>query len=217
MTDFDLNKAGPDEAAETNAIISQIHGGGGGGEGAEEFDLTMATAPKKALPLQAIAVGLVLVVGAGALYLMRQQGMRAGIDFSNTTIVSAPTTGIQKIENEEEILSALNDPPPEQVPRERVPGNVFKIDKLAESSQPSRVPGDSRQLAEERRRVEIQSALGKLQVESVMHGRIPIAKISGKLFRAGDKVGDLFILDRIEDRSVFLTVDDEEFELSMIN
>lgn len=220
MTDFDLNKAtaGGDEATETNTIISQLHGGGGGGgEDAGEFDLTMASAAKKSLPLQAIAVGLVLVVGAGSLYLMRQQGMRAGIDFSNTTIVSAPETGIQRIDNEEEILSALNDPPPEQVPKEMVPGGVFRINKLGEGSRAATGSlADPIEAAKERRRVEIQSALGKLQVESVMHGRTPIAKISGKLFRVNDEVGGIFVLDRIEDRTVILTVDGNEHKLSMV-
>src|SRR5690606_14270538 len=188
-------------------------GGGGGETGAEEFDLTMASAPRRSLPLQAMAVGLVLVVAAGSLFLMRRQGTRAGIDFSSTPVVSTIDTSIQKVENEEEILAALQSTgPPDQVPKEQVSQNPFE---LVDGS--SRHPGpvtDPGKYAEERRRVEIQEALGKLQVESVMHGKVPIAKISGKIFRVGDTVGGIFAIARIEGRSVFLTADGHEYEKS---
>lgn len=217
MTDFNLNDPAPgDDARQTNAIVSQLHGAGGQ-QGGEEFDLTMATGTSRSLPLQAMAVGLVLIVAAGSLFLMRRQGTRAGIDFSNTNVVTAVDTSIKKVENEKEILAALETRPPEQVPKEKVPDSPFRINKLGDSGDSgSRGGVDPARYAEERRRVEIQEALGKLQVESVMHGRVPIAKISGKLFRVGDSVGGLFTLERIEDRSVFLAVDDKEYELSMV-
>jgi hypothetical protein len=216
MTEFNITEpTAGDDAARTNSIVSQLHGGGG--EGAGEFDLTLASAPKKSLPLQAMSVGLVLLVGAGSLYLMRRQGTRAGIDFNAATIVSTLDTTVEKIENEDEILRGLEPRPPEQVPKEQVPDGPFKINKHGASDAGATTAFmDPAKVAAERRRVEIQEILGRLQVESVMHGRIPIAKISGKFFRVGDKVADLFVVGRIEDRSVFLTVDDKEYELSMV-
>lgn len=217
MTDFNLNDAASgDDASQTNSIVSQLHGGSGGQKGPEEFDLTMASSPSRALPLQAMAVGLVLVIAAGSLFLMRRQGTRAGIDFSNTTVISTMDTTIEKVENEDEILAALRTTgPPEQIPSEQVSDSPFKINKLADGGS-GPVGMDPGKVAAERRRVQIQEALGKVEVESVMHGRIPIAKISGKVCRVGDSIGGVFVIDRIEGRSVFLTADGNEYEVSMI-
>src|SRR5690606_16882263 len=221
MTDFNLSDPpGNDAATETNTIVSQLHGGGGGDD---EFDLTLATPTKKALPLQAISVGLVLLVGAGSLYLMRRAGTRAGIDFSTTEVINPHDTTIEKFDNEEEIPRALEPRMPEQVPKDQVRGDVFQIAKDGSGDTGTATPFmDPAKVAAERLRVETQEALGRLQVESVMHGRIPIAKISGKLYRIDDtlggKDGKLFTVVRIEDRSVFLqTVNQQEFELSMVN
>ena len=74
MTDFDPNEPQATEGAGQSAIMSQLSGGGG------EFDVATATAPKRTLPLQAISVGVVLIIAAVTLMLMRQQGTRAGID-----------------------------------------------------------------------------------------------------------------------------------------
>lgn len=220
MTEFNAGDSpGPGQGADSSSIMSQLHGAGGGDAG--EFDLTTASAPGRSLPLQAISVGLVLLVGAGSLYLMRRAGTRAGIDFNTTVVVSAVDTTIKKLDNEDEILGRLAEAPPEQVPKDQVPKNVFEIDRLgAETKTPILGNRDPAEIRRELRRVEIKEALGRLQVESVMHGRVPIAKISGKLYRVGDpiggKEGDLFTIARIEDRTVHLTVDGEEHDLSMM-
>jgi hypothetical protein len=106
------------------------------------------------------------------------------------------------------------------VPKEQVRGDVFQLDKNPQDTGTTTAFLDPGKVAAERRRVEIQEWLGRLNVESVMHGRVPIAKISGKLYRVGDALGgkedNLFTVARIQDRSVYLSVDQKEFELSMV-
>ncbi len=220
MTDFDLPGEADQDTAQSQSLLAQIGGASGGGAdaGGGEFDVTTATAPKKTLPLQAIAVGLVLLIAAGALFLMRRQGTRAGIDFGNIVVVLPPERNFETIENEQEILQALAQTGPRGEAPEQIEQDPFMLVKGVPDQGGSRPLGaDPTKVAQERRRVEIQSALGQLHLESVILGRVPIAKISGKLVRTGDMIDELFRVDRIEGRSVFLSVDGVEYEMTMAN
>ncbi|MFG0286493.1 MAG: hypothetical protein ACF8R7_18925 [Phycisphaerales bacterium JB039] len=217
MTDFNMPEDGAhDEAAQSQSIMTQLSGGSGGGD---DFDVATASAPKKTLPLQAMAVGLVLIVAAGALFLMRREGTKVGIEWDSAPLVIVPPeTKGQKLENEDEILAALAETgPPDQIPAENIKNDPFI---LVDGQTETRAAGpvtDPSKAAIERRRVEIQAAVGRVHVQSIILGRVPIAKINGKLLRVGDVVEEFLRITRIEDRTVFLTVDGQVFEVTMAN
>ena len=215
MTDFNVPEGGAHEdAAQSQSIMTQL-----GGSGGDDFDVTSASAPNKTLPLQAIAIGLVLVIAAGALFLMRREGTRAGMRFDDIRIVVPPDTTIQKVANEEEILDALAQTGlPNQVPVENIHQNPFALgDGDPVDTGPVRPVGNPEEIAAERRRVQIQEAIGRIDVQSIMNGRVPIAKINGKLYKVGDVIDNLLRVERIDGRSAYFSVDDKVFEVQMGN
>lgn len=53
----------------------------------------------------------------------------------------------------------------------------------------------------------------KLELSGTTLGRVPVARINGELFKIGDKVGDLFTIKTITQRTVELTHQDMTFTL----
>ena len=62
----------------------------------------------------------------------------------------------------------------------------------------------------------IQQTIDGLKIQSIMGGRVPLAKISNETYTVGDIVAELFKIVAIEGRTVTLvTADGEEFQLTL--
>jgi len=58
-------------------------------------------------------------------------------------------------------------------------------------------------------------AAKKLELQSVMGGKVPLARIDGKFYRIGDLVNEKFIVRAIDHRSVTVEANTETFEIEM--
>lgn len=107
-----------------------------------------------------------------------------------------------------------------QVPLEEVQMNPFEWRSLgptksASSSKSALSPEEIARREREARVQEINRAFSALRLNSIIGGRIPVARISGELVRAGGQVGEYFVVKSISGRGVTLIADDLEFELSL--
>lgn len=82
---------------------------------------------------------------------------------------------------------------------------------------------DDGSAADERRRAElakqreeqIQTTLGSLELNGVMGGPVPLARVSGRTVKVGDTIEDIFIVAQVHDRAVDLLADGKIYTLSM--
>ncbi len=165
---------------------------------------------------------LVLAVAAGALFIMRQFGMGTNIDLADIKIdyqFGQQETVVSP--DHDRILSDLQSSREiKQVPLEEIQMNPFAWNMKAKVDETDVV--DAEALRRERERIEreerrkaVQFAFDKLRLRSVMGGSHPVAQISGKMVRVGDKVGEFFTVTAIEGRSVELLADGETYIMSL--
>lgn len=189
-----------DAGGDSNSILSDL-GGGASAHGGFQ-------APKAAskFSMQTIVIAGVLLVSGGMLYWMRAEATKAGV----MTWVEPPIDYIdqqkpKRTEKEQEqILAGLN---PTEIPAEvtEVDGvNPFRLQAdVAGDTARTPVEDDAykaQQLAlkiEREHNQAIQKAIMSLQLQSVMTGRVPLARISGQMARVGDKVGAFFTVQTI--------------------
>ncbi|MDX9911492.1 MAG: hypothetical protein RBS39_06655 [Phycisphaerales bacterium] len=192
--------------------------------GAGDFALALPKAKKRQLSQQSLVTLMVVVVGAGGLFAMRKMGLgpqatQAGtkVDFDVQDGASADSLKQYQRMIDRLRLSAR----PVQVPQDRVVGNPFAMQDVAtdlEASEPTRTGPTSDELARqarEKRLQEVTNELGTLKLQSVMGGRVPLARINDKILKIGDKVGKNFELVSIEGRTAVLSAEGLEFELTL--
>lgn len=163
---------------------------------------------------------LVVAVAAGVLLGMRQMGMGPKLALADIKIDypiegPAPTAGA----DHERILADLQTGHGvKRVPPDMVQTNPFAWRSLLPKDKPAAQPQDpmdlSRRQAEERR-AKITDAAAQLVLNSLMGGRVPMARIDGQLVRVGDRVGEYFTVASIAGRTVELHADDQVFTLIM--
>lgn len=183
----------------------------------------------KHLNSQALVLVIIITVGAGALIAMRQMGLKAGLDMTAVQSVNAAAISRddpEKMARYERIMADLKSL---QAPLDISSGELAKIPLLLDGGTkgPAINPEDpnaalARQAAiEERKRNErlarLKDQVGKLTLQSVIGGRMPVARINGQTVKVGDTVAEHFKVKSILDRSVQLEVEGETFELEMGN
>ncbi len=164
---------------------------------------------------------LVVVVAGGVLYIMRQFGLGTRLELVDVKIdypIDGPRTDT---EQHERVLAALRDSSVAvQVPLEEVKKNPFQLGmkKDEASPEPASTSPYDREAAERARRQQlIRNTFESLELNSVVGGSMPIARISGENVRVGDRVKDLFVVSSIRGRSVELVADGEVYTLTMSN
>jgi hypothetical protein len=65
------------------------------------------------------------------------------------------------------------------------------------------------------RRLELESTARSLAVQSIIGGRVPVARINNRTVRVGDRLAEAFTVKRIDDRSVVIEADGMSFTLEM--
>ncbi len=168
----------------------------------------------------------VVAVAGGALWGMRQMGMSGNISLAGDLVIDEDIDAITaRVENSDhgEILSELeasNDKP--VVPLDDVEQNPFAWEgliKVAEATpfqrQPVIDPEEEARRRREARARELETTFGRLRLNSVLGGTVPVARISGEMVRVGDTIGEHFEVTAIGGRSVDLVADGRTFILKL--
>lgn len=166
-----------------------------------------------------VILGMVVAAAGLMLGAMRLAGIGANLDLVNVQI-DYPLDGEGGPKKDHaKILSDLKTAGVEQVPLDEIQMNPFEWKALrapeavATSKGPD--PAELSRREREQRVAQLKDAAGKLQLNSVMAGRVPLARISGEMVKVGDKIGQYFTVKSIDGRSVEIAADDQVFMLSM--
>lgn len=175
---------------------------------------------------QYIIVGFVLAVSAGLLWFMRDQGL--GVGFASGDEVKIDYEVDEKAaqtdtEHQRKLLFDLElSDNPNQVPVEDLQKNPFEMAILVKGDEPEDVAMTTPKqeepkgpTPEEIRARELQRTVDGLQLNTVLRGRVSLARIDGKTYRVGDVVESEFLVLSIEDRSVTLGADGKTYVIEL--
>jgi|GEM_PF-3161530 len=160
------------------------------------------------LPGGVAVILLVAIVAFAVLVAMRQFGLGVHLNFVDVKL-DYPVEASESLTAEhDKILKDLDLGVSElQVPLKDVQKNPFEIitdGAPTQNAKQQESPGERlrRELAERRKHVD--AAFSKLRLQSVLAGRVPVARINKQTVREGDVVDDAFIVSEIRGRSVEL-------------
>lgn len=187
----------------------------------------MDLAPRKSkLSQQAIVVVLLLGVSGAAIFGMRHLGARAGMDMTVDEVgfkFGDEREAAERSKSYERIMADLQRM---QKPLDVAMGDFqkspFMLD-MPEEAPTNNIEDEEVKRAEQARREaearkeKIHQTLGTLQLQSVLGGNKPLARISGETVHVGDKVGGAFLVKEIRgrEREVVLDTDGDDYVLSM--
>lgn len=178
---------------------------------------------------QVLIAGAVLLLAGGAIYGMRFVGLNAAfggenikIDYNTdgsiaaakrfTQVMSELDASMSAVQIADDNLSAtpfsrpVEDEPP--VAAYEVPESEDDLDRLA------RLAAERRLAAMNERQQLIQGELMRLNVQGVIGGRVPAARINGQPVRVGNTLG-IFQVVEISGQSVYVEVDGQRYELQI--
>jgi hypothetical protein len=202
------------ESNGTASILTDLKSGGSEQSVMPDLGGVTTSAPgsKFKVHSQTLVIALVLAASGGALYMMRKQGMGAGIRFDPPKIdydmnkISKPADEVHARQVIDELEKSQSQG---QVAGEKIQKNPFQLDTHGpiEAAMPID-PADAakaRQAAEDAARDNaVKQALTTVELNATMVGNTPLARINGKIAREGDMVADVFKLKEVQDRSVVL-------------
>lgn len=198
-------------------LRSPMTGGGGG----PSFD-AIETAEESKIPPGVAVLLLVMLVGGGSIMLMRQFGLGGGYTFDEITIdypIDAQTVGDSDDEYEQIISDLTNHDVPHVSLSDLRPKPFELFTRRRASEARAASLGETEEERREReareRRAQLQREFQKLELNSVIGGSAPIARISGVAVRPGDRVAGLFTVTRIAGRTVELEADGRIYQLTM--
>ncbi len=183
-----------------------------GAEPTRAPDIMTAPRVRKHIPTQLPLLILVLGVSAGALYGMRQYGMRSGFNFDAKT-VDYKEQDSAKARTYERIMAELDRvKQPLDVTLTEFGKSPFMRDTVEAKITPDVKPLEPGMSDVERHRAEAVDALKRLKLNSIIG---TIARIDDLTVQVGDPVGDLFVVKAIDGRSVTFEAYGEDFTLTM--
>jgi len=188
-----------------------------------------ASAPRKMkVNAQAVVLVIILGVSAAALASMRHIGMKSGINFKDQKSTIQPAALQDEPEKAARYERIMKDLQQLQTPLDIALGELAKIPALIPTDQkvakqfiessPIGGPLPPVDTSERDRLTRIaldREAAKKLELQSVMGGKVPLARIDGKFYRIGDLVNEKFIVRTIDHRSVTVEANSETFEVEM--
>lgn len=178
---------------------------------------------------QLVLVVLLFAVSGAALFGMRHLGARAGMDMTIAEVnwkFGDDKDAAEKAKSYERIMSDLQRM---QRPLDVAMGDFqkspFMLD-MPEQVEPvplASLEDEEAKKAELARREamakrdQVKKAVEALQLQSVLGGAKPMARINGETFRLGEKINGMFVVQTIRgrEREVVLDHDGEEFTISM--
>lgn len=169
-----------------------------------------------------------IAVSAGVLMGMRWVGMKGGISGKDMKFDESLVAAASRPKRDHaKVISDLNSSRvTQQVPQEAVKKNPFRLAEALDGMLPVADTGDpaaaalQRELDAKRRKeadrnAAIKTELQGFKLQTVLGGRPPLARISGKLVREGDKLGQNFKVKSIHGRTVDLECDGSTYEIGI--
>jgi len=200
-------------------------GAGGGATSLAGLGEAEQAAKKSTIPPGVLLLALVVAVSGGLLYGMRQVGLGVGLDLRLPTIdypVDAAEAVVVRDERHQRIMDDLaTSESILQVPLDNLQRNPFRLDSAPAEivAEPGEDPeATAARIAAERerqRRQEIKRTLDAIEVNSVLTGAVPLARINGKPVRIGERVADVFVVRAIYGRTVELEADGRVYRKTM--
>ncbi|GIK18683.1 MAG: hypothetical protein DYG93_06525 [Leptolyngbya sp. PLA2] len=213
-------EATPEDAPLMPLGVSLLSEGASGEE--DPFDAT----PKRG-PRRIVVAGLVLVGAAAGIFAMRAIGMGPGAALAGLVLDFKPGASGSTEVSPRLLADLERSKRAVQVPAEVIDKDPFRLRTdagtplmtddpeaiaRAEAARQAKLLEEQR-LERERRQRELQTAFGRFELQGIMGGTMPIARISGKLVRVGDMLEGGFKVTQIEGRRVVLVAEDTEFVL----
>ncbi len=192
-----------------------------------ETPAAAAPTPRRKTHTQTIVLGVILGVSACSIFAMRQYGMKSGVidaDFK----VEYTKADSSKSAQYERIMDDLNRAQrPLDVamgelglsPFSIITGDEKPTAQLGGAGENPMTPEQLRALEEQRRRdarkAELTAAAQAMNLQSVMDGRVPVARINGRTVRIGDVIENDFTVEQIGGRSITISAEGLTFQLTM--
>ncbi|MFZ4428958.1 MAG: hypothetical protein ACOYPS_01260 [Phycisphaerales bacterium] len=173
--------------------------------------------------VQSIVMVLVVLVSAVAVVGMRAMGTRGGIAMGNDEVqytAQDADVGLR-------FAKVMGDLARVQRPLDvalgefgRSPFMIRSATATANASTSDMTPEQraekERRDRQETRRRQIDESFASLTIQSIIGGRVSLARISGDVYSEGDVINGLFKVVSIEDRTVHLEADGQRFELTLL-
>ncbi|MEM9166693.1 MAG: hypothetical protein AAGB48_06680 [Planctomycetota bacterium] len=217
-SDFDSGiDAGEDQGVFTPGLVKH-------GEFGTFADSTPATANRSATK-QYVLVGAVMLAGIALLWFLRQQGVGADLLFADTKIdynLDQPIDEQAEARQRKVMDDLAIDASAGQVPANEIEQNPFRLAQMTQlepevpliQAQPEQVPTGP--TPEEMRLAELDRLAAELYLNTVIAGRISLARINSQTYRVGDVVaGEFTVMEITADRTVVLEADGYEYVLEM--
>lgn len=205
-----------------SSFLSEIRGS------ATNTDGTPAPKPSRRISSSYIIATVMVALSTGALFGMRSYGKNSGLklerfeaDYKPAKSETATAAQTQKILAELEAHGT-----PIQISADAITRNPFlmglstPVVVAPDTSGKANLEADrkSREAAEKERRAKelaVADTLRNLDVTAVIMGQRPVARVSGKLYRAGDTIAKIFVVLEITERGVKLGYDGKQVDLAM--
>lgn len=214
---------GADAAPKGNEAVNlSADAGNAHGAAAPTGDETIAAVRRTKLGSLAL-LGIVGGVSTLLVLGMRQLGVAQKIELPDIKIdypIEQADVSVLRKDHEKLIKQLNRTGEVVQVPLEQVQMNPFALPMessvASEPAKPGANPEDLAARSRSEHAKEIEAKLKTLKINSILSsGRVPVAQISGQVVRVGDLIGDMFIVGKIQGRTVTLVSDGQEFELSV--
>jgi len=220
-TDFEQNGMGTqpgDDAGVYTPSLAQLEV-----NRADSITSESTYTPSRSIPKQYLVVGLVIAISGGLLWFMRHKGLGAGMASGGEVAIQYPVdnaTPVADPERQRQLLFDLElSENPAQVPASELHKNPFSMadlkPDLPEDEAVAAVAEPVGPSPEELRLQELEAKASQLVLNTVLRGRVSLARINSKTYRIGDTVESDFILLSISDRSVTLGADSNTYELTI--
>jgi len=193
--------------------------------GSDGFDISAQESSSSSR--QYIIVAFVLAVSAALLWYMRDQGLGAGFASGDEIKIEYevdPNAVNTDTEHQRKLLFNLElTDNPNQVPVEDLNKNPFVMAELIKGDEPEEIANTTTDepeiqkgpTPEEIRARDLQRTIDGLKLNTVLRGRVSLARIDGKTYRVGDVVESEFLLLSIQDRSVTLGADGKTYTIDL--
>ena len=173
------------------------------------------------IPQQTIIMLIVLTVSAGAIFAMRKLGTKAGIAMGGEIVQYTPPDS-ERTKSYARIMDELSSI---QTPLDVALGEFGKSPFMLRNNQaqplidpvsaamptPEQTAAEDAKRRLEQRKQELRDKASLIVVQSVIDGRVPIARINGEMFRVGDVVSEVFTITGIKERTVTFEADGIKF------
>ena len=190
-----------------------------------------SSASSSKINTQVVIAGLVLAIGAGAIYGMRHIGMQAGLDEkvvsidytadANNADFSKRFTAVMRMLDKSSLAVQISDngsfadTPFSRTVQEEVEQYEAIDPGMSEEEQLAIRRQREQELEIQRRKDMVISEAMGFTLQGVIGGSRPAARISGIPVRVGMDLGDFFTVVEITGRSVVIEADGMRFELAM--